>query len=381
MNGDGSYKERKDKDGNTVGWEYRAVVGRREDGTLDRKSFYAKGKMAAKKKHDDWAKAETVKLEAVRTVGEWAAQWLQTYKKDKVSYKSYKNYELYINKHIIPHIGSLRLEDVRQAHIESLYQKEAGLSASALNYVKITLNGIFGSALENRYCTTNPAAKVKPPHKAKKTPQAFTAGEVGVILDYAPSHNYGYYVTALLYTGLRMGELLALQWGDVDFDNLTITVRRSLYEIENLDEVTTLPPDKNKKVKHIKKWDIKDSTKTERDRVVVLTQKGAEALKQIPHKSLFIISGEGTGFLTPAAFEYRFRKVLTDLNDTLPEDRKVRILSPHKARHTYATHLLKGGANLRAIQEQLGHQRITTTEIYTQVDIESRKDNVTKLGY
>jgi hypothetical protein len=81
-----------------------------------------------------------------------------------------------------------------------------------------------------------------------------------------------------------MGELLELQWGDIDVDNMTLTINKSLSEVENTDEANTLPPDKNKKIKHIKKWEVKDSTKTERDRVVVLTQNGAEVLNGIPHK-------------------------------------------------------------------------------------------------
>lgn len=68
-------------------------------------------------------------------------------------------------------------------------------------------------------------------------------------------------------------------------------------------------------------------------------------------------------------------------DDELKQFEHVRRLSPHKCRHTYATHAIRSGINMRIVQEQLGHQQITTTEIYANVDIEDRKNNVVNLKY
>lgn len=67
--------------------------------------------------------------------------------------------------------------------------------------------------------------------------------------------------------------------------------------------------------------------------------------------------------------------------DDLAQFKNASRLSPHKCRHTYATRLFAATGNLRVVQEQLGHQQVSTTEIYADVELENRKSNVVKLKY
>lgn len=377
-NGEGHLRQRKD-----ARWEFSIIVGTKSDGKPNYKSFYSRDKdgRGAKKQYNEWRKSGEAPIEKVMTVAEWAGRWLEVYKKDKVAYKSYKNYELYVNNHIIPVIGHKKLNDVRPIDIAQIYKADIDLSSSALRHISIALKGIFVTAIDNRLCSINPCTNVKPPHKPSKPPCAFTIDEVGKLMGYAPSHRYGAYIKALLYTGLRMGELLALQWGDYDRDNGVITISKTVAEVENTDKDIDLKPDKYGVIKHRKKYEVKPTPKTEKIRTVVLTESGNEFFKLLPRSGIFILGDAKTGFIKPSTFGHRYSAVIRDLNATLPECARVRNLSPHKARHTYATHLLSGGANLRVIQELLGHSKISTTEIYTQVDIDSIKDNVSKLAY
>jgi integrase/recombinase XerC len=75
--------------------------------------------------------------------------------------------------------------------------------------------------------------------------------------------------------------------------------------------------------------------------------------------------------LTPRSFQRNLKKYLVSAG--LPPD-----LTPHKLRHSFATHLLDAGADLRAVQEMLGHKNLSTTQIYTHVSATKMKDTYKK---
>ena len=364
LNGDGSYVKRKDGY-----WDYRVTVARNI-----RKSFYGKTKKECRQKYENFLNSTENNIKKVQTVEQWALRWLEIYKKGKVAPKSYANYELYVNKHIIPIIGNLKLTDVQPAHIELLYSQKANLAASTLHHIHVTLKGIFDTAIDNDLCLRSPCRNVRPPTKSgTNTPDVFTKDEVEYLILFAESFPLGYYVELLLYTGLRLGELCALQWNDVDIDNMTLTINKSL-------AVTDAPG---------VKYSVKQSTKTGTQRIVALTSAGVDAFNRVPKKGTFVLANDDGSFVTPDMFRRRYDTVFRALNESMEKEalnlgtkfNPVKRLSPHKCRHTYATYLLNSGANLRVVQEQLGHARISTTEIYTHVDIENRKSNVAKLGY
>lgn len=369
-NGEGSLRQRKDGL-----WEYRIKV----EGRKSPLSFYGKDSRSAKKKYHQWLRETGGRaVERISTVEGWADNWLQTYKKGQVAYGTYANYVHYIETFIKPAIGHLKMESVRPHHIAALYSSVSGLSNSAKNEIRTCLNGIFKTGRKNGLCLSNPAEDETFVRSATKSPKVWSREDVRKILSYAPTHKWGNYLLAALYTGMRTEELCALMWSDVDLQASTILIHQVIAKIG---QGEALKPDKTKAVKHQRIYELRDTTKSKTERTIALNEEGVILFTGIPKEGIFVFPGINQPFLTPPQFAHRFSAVLRDLNQTLEEDDCVEVLSPHKARHTYATYLLDGGASIRAVQEQLGHSRIGTTQIYTHVDIEAKKANVTKLSY
>lgn len=373
-NGEGTLRQRKDGS-----WEYRVSV----EGRKGQMSFYSRDAdgRGAKKKYRAWLKETSGRgVERVETVAGWAGTWLEL-KKPGVAYGTWANYERYTKTVILPALGSLKLSDVRPYHIARLYASVADLSDSAKNEIRVCLNGIFKSARKNRLCTENPAEDETFSRRPAPPPEVFTLDHVRAILAYAPSHKWGAYAQAALLTGLRTEELCALSWPDVVLtdDAPYLRVHRAVAKAEPGEE---LAPDRNGRVCRRRQYGLREVTKSKRERMVALTAEGVTLFRSLPKEGIFVFPGvKGAAYLTPPQFAQRWAAVLRDLNRTLKEKDRVPVLSPHKCRHTYATFLLNGGASIRAVQEQLGHSRVTTTEIYTHVDLAERANNVKKLAY
>lgn len=334
-----------------------------------RNSFTASSPTACRKAHKEWLASDNkIAIEKVKTVKEWALHWLEIYCKPKVAFGTHKDYKMFVNNHIIPAIGDLKFKEVKPAHIARLYadaknSKGQRLSRSALEKIKIALSGIFETAVDNGYCGKNPVIKVKLPDKEPKKILIFSREQMGEIVKYLAEHEYGAYIALLLYTGLRIGEMLGLMWADVDTENLCFNIRRSLKLTENGKEIT--PRTKNKK-----------------ERIIPYDEMLKKHLDTIPRTGLYVIAREADGVFTHhthASFDKIYYKFFDDLNAALNEP--LPRMTPHKCRHTFATYMLKSGADIRYVQAILGHSTISTTEIYTHVETEDLRANVAKLKY
>lgn len=220
-----------------------------------------------------------------------------------------------------------------------------GLAASSLARKLASLRAFFASLLERGEVTQNVAQLITPPRQPRELPRVLNAGEIERLLDRIPSSTplqiRDRAMLELTYAcGLRAGELVSLPLGALDLDEEQL-------RIEGKGGFT---------------------------RIVPVGENAAAAIRSYLERARPALLPSAAGVDAPWLFLTRSGRALS------PSDVRRRLeialrragvaagISPHSLRHSFATHLLNGGADLRAVQELLGHRSISATQIYTRVE-------------
>ncbi len=178
--------------------------------------------------------------------------------------------------------------------------------------------------------------KIKPPKQDKKLPTVLTKEEVRLLIDAAENLKHRALVELLYSSGLRISECLNLRVKDLDLDRMVGVVRAG---------------------------------KGRKDRMFILSRRAAEDVRQLilmenKGSEDFIFTGKNKRKrMTSRAAQ----KIISKLAEKAGITKNV---TPHVLRHSFATHLLEGGVDIRKIQELLGHANLNTTQIYTKVSME-----------
>lgn len=324
------------------------------DGSHVQKSFCRRTRALAKAAYEEFLEKGKHQRAVQQSVGGWDEAWLER-KRDAVSYRTWANYELYWNRYIKPSLGKLPLDKVRPADIERMMGGAAHLSKSARHHIFLTVNQIMKSAVVNDLCDRNPCDGVQIKSDAPLPRiEVYQPDEIACILAHL-DRPFGLAVAIMLYAGLRSEDVMGLRWRDIDQKNRTITVRRVVTRVAKGEFAPV------------------ERTKNGRVRVITYGDQLAARLRCAVKTSIYVVPAVRGGYMTPGSFRRQYERFF----DSLP----VRRLSPHKLRHTYATYLLKGGAELRAVQTLLGHSSVKTTEIYTHIDADDQRRAARKLAY
>ena len=224
------------------------------------------------------------------------------------------------------------------------------LSASSAGRAVVAVRGFHKFAVRDGLAGADPAAAVRPPSAAKRLPKALPVTDIALILDAAGAPGTALALRdrallELLYaSGARISEAVGLDVDDVDLDDLSVLLRG----------------------------------KGGKERVVPFGGPAGEALASYLVRGRRVLSAAGAGssamFLNARGGRLSRQSAWTVLVRAAERAGVTAEVSPHTLRHSFATHLIDGGADVRIVQELLGHASVTTTQVYTLVTVDGLRE-------
>lgn len=309
-------------------------------------------------------------MEEQMKYGEWLTEWLNNYIRISAKHRTIERYSEIINNHLIPSVGDIELQEltpiILQKYISELLKcgnkrTGAGLSSSAVNSIITVIQNSLHTAYNLRYINDMVGDKLKRPKAVERQIECFSVAEQKQIEQAVRDGEKPYMLGVLicLYTGLRIGELLALEWSDIDFSNGTLMVDKTCHYGVNLNGQFGR---------------IVDTPKTETSiRLIPLPKQLIPLMKEhkkIPSKLVISKNGEG---ISNRTYQRNFESLLKSLN--------MKHRGFHALRHTFATRALECGIDVKTLSELLGHKSpAVTLKKYAHTFLIHKKEMMNRLG-
>ena len=393
-NGEGTLRKRKDGR-----WEGRYNAGVDENGKKKVKYILAKSQAECKEKLRA-AIAEYNEEQAMLarcdflnnpnpTLKEWSEIWLENFCKAAVRQGTYENYKFFFRTYINPSLGSIELKSLSTVNCQQFLMKmftegrirgkeNQGLSARTVRDIKIALHSCLQKAVDEELISKNPCSKVKLPEDKPKEMKTLSANNLAAFLNEARESDCYELYYLVISTGMRRGEILALEWNDIDFKAKTISVSKQL---QRTPEGLQVSPPKTKS--SIRKISISDECVN-----LLKVMRGKQRLDQ----KLLFPSPITDGYRDPDAVTRKLHRMLRRAG--LPDIRF------HDLRHSFATLSLEQGMDIKTVSHMLGHtdagftmntymhvtdamqQNVadTMSNLISEKEQEKRESNIVKFG-
>ncbi len=354
--GDGMVRKRDDGR-----WEGRIVVGHKENGDSIFRYVYAptQKELSAKlRQHIDSYQGADLTEQSRMTLGEWLDKWLENMA-DTLRPNTLRNYRSYIENHIRPSLGDKQLARITPKDVQRFYETLSScLASGTVRRIHTTLHGILKAAQQAHLIASNPTKQIIAPRFSYGAKQVLTDDQLDVFMRViAEDEIWCDFFYTELTTGLRRGEICGLKWEDFDEVADTLKVCRTVYR-ETGGGLTA--------------GDTKTNAGT---RKIVLPASTVQVLRERKKSAL-------TEWIFPNQLKpeqptnpssaYRQLKVLLK-RAGLPNIRF------HDLRHTFATHALASGVDVKTLSSILGHTRAAfTLDTYTHTtgDMQKRASEV-----
>jgi integrase len=298
-------------------------------------------------------------------VSEWFEKWLEVYIKPLKKKATYNQYKILYEQHIKPEIGNRKINGIKQYDIQKIisvmntkviqeaeYDKDGyetkpekiGLSTWTMKHTRKVMNIALTKALDDKIIAENPVYKIEIPKKQAKPQKTLKTSELKTLFEYAKKTRWYWAMRFLLVTGLRRGELLALRWSDIDYDNKRVIVDES-------NSTSGIGDVKSAKEHYAPLSDLAVYYLGKQKEMLINEPNPILHNERLKVLNLIFPSEDGT-MMRPDSFNSAIDRINVKAGIHV---------TPHMFRHTFVF-MSKGLLSRSELQEALGHDESTTTE-------------------
>jgi integrase len=299
-----------------------------------------------------------------KTISEIVELW-KADKKQYVKKSSYSAYVLLIENHLLPEFGEK--QNIEEAEVQAfVFQKlKQGLSHKTIKDILIVLKMVMKFGAKHKWISYLPFDIQYPTEREKQHIEVLSRSHQKKIMHYIQEHftfrNLGVYIC--LSSGMRIGEICAITWDDIDADNGIIHVRRTIQRIYTIEE-------------GVRKTElILDTPKTKNSiREIPMSKdllRMLKPIKKIVNNSFFVLTNEAKP-TEPRTYRAYYKSLLKELE--IPE------LKFHGLRHSFATRCIESKCDYKTVSVLLGHSNISTTlNLYVHPNMEQKKKAINQM--
>ena len=309
------------------------------------------------------------------TVSDWLQKWLEVYIVPTVSPTTLVGYKGMIRRYIDPLIGHLQVQEMNALAVQIWVNKlkvspisGEPLTAGTIKHTYHVLRGAMDKAVQAGLIHRSPCAGIQLPKGEKKKPVIYDETQIQQLLDFARGTEMELIIDLELCMGMRRGELLGLQWQDIDWEKKQIHIIRSRVAVDGKSVVKQPKTESSTRIVDVPEILMK---KLRAHKVKCMEQK-IRVGRRLLEEDFIIVHPDGKP-IYPEYVSQMFTKLQKRAN--LPKCRF------HDLRHLCASIMVKQGVEVKVAQERLGHKDITTTmNIYAHVLPGSAREAAEKIG-
>ena len=290
--------------------------------------------------------------------------WLERYMKHTIKIRTYNRYKSICELHLIKDLGEYELEELKPNVLQDFLLKKIDdhYSTNTIKGIVSVLKQALRLAITLEFVDKEYCSNLKMPSSEEKEISVFTKKEQQVIESFCLNHKKRNYIGIVicLYTGIRLGELLALTWDDIDFNSNLLTINKTSYSAK-VDGKTQIIVDKPKTKKS--------------NRVIPIPNQLVKLLRVIKKESnsKYVITTRNSGMVGNRSYQRTFKFILKKVN--------VPYRNFHSLRHTFATNAIELGMDVKTLAEILGHTNaMITLNRYSHSLLNYKIEMMNKLG-